>query len=294
MTLPDPNWLLSTVVQSTAAFIAIVAGFILSRLLALSAEKSGLETRVRDIELQLKIKIQTIISIKEHLLKWDATNFLEDSDALILRNKGDISLVDAMSIAANCERDEDELRPYWDDVISTTKDAFRVVNDFFSNAEGAKDFDVFLKGLGLNLSHDHWKRYHRVFNYFIDQYESNRNSSFPNFSILTTIPEFRTKDETGKELKRDIQKLEQDKNALETQVSDLKSQLKNLGQPKGVTLGMVVLVYFAVVGIVIPVFLLPFPPEQFTPILQCGVFLLFFSGLLSFFAYLAKLIWQLK
>jgi len=40
-----PNSLLSTVVQSAATFVAIAAGFIISRLLALSAERSGLGLR---------------------------------------------------------------------------------------------------------------------------------------------------------------------------------------------------------------------------------------------------------
>ena len=41
----DPNSLLSTVVQSAATFVAIAARFIISRLLALSAERSGLGLR---------------------------------------------------------------------------------------------------------------------------------------------------------------------------------------------------------------------------------------------------------
>ena len=46
-------------------------------------------------------------------------------------------------------------------------------------------------------------------------------------------------------------------------------------------------------GIVIPVFLLPFPVDQLTPVYKWFIFLLFVSGLLFFFIYLFILIRQL-
>ena len=50
----DINALLSTIVQSAASFVAIVAGFIISRLLALSSERDGLLNRIRELSLHLE------------------------------------------------------------------------------------------------------------------------------------------------------------------------------------------------------------------------------------------------
>ena len=46
----NPNWLLSTMAQSAAALVAIVGGFLVSRVVTLSSERQGLEQRGRELE----------------------------------------------------------------------------------------------------------------------------------------------------------------------------------------------------------------------------------------------------
>ena len=48
----DPNWLLATMAQSAAALVAIVGGFLVSRVVTLASEREGLEQRARDLERQ--------------------------------------------------------------------------------------------------------------------------------------------------------------------------------------------------------------------------------------------------
>lgn len=298
--IADPNWLLSTVVQSAAAFVAIVAGFIISRLLSLSAERSGLQAKVRDIKLQLGIKIQNLDVLEKRLLEWDAEDFLEDSDVLnmLVESGGQISLAEAMKRVTGYNRSEDELRPYWDEAINVTKNAFRLVTENFSElAESEGDIDVFLKNLGLDISSYRLKIYHRIFGKILNEYEKRRNpfGAMMNSIASVQIPDFRSADENNRyrALEHDIEVIERDKSALETQLFDLEAQLKQLGQPQGVKLGIIFLAYFSLVGIIIPVFLLPFPPEQFTSTHKWVVFLLFISGLVFFFVYLFKLVRQL-
>ena len=138
--------LLSTVIQSTATFVAIVAGFIISKLLAISSEKSGLLTRVSDINLQSEIKAKNLDSLEKKLLDLDAEEFIENSDTLdkIVETNGQISLDEALKGDIYCKRSEEELRPYWDEAISITKDAFRILRDNISKLE-EEDLDFFLK-----------------------------------------------------------------------------------------------------------------------------------------------------
>ncbi|MBA7672472.1 hypothetical protein ES703_80649 [subsurface metagenome] len=42
----DPNWLYSTIAQSSAAIVAIIGGFITATVLMLTAEKRSLETQI--------------------------------------------------------------------------------------------------------------------------------------------------------------------------------------------------------------------------------------------------------
>ena len=260
----DPNWLLSTVAQSAAAFVAIIAGFIISRLLALSAERNGLETRIRDIVLQLKIKEENISALKKHLLDLDALDFLEDSNVFnnIIKSKGEISLIDAMKINTENKRSENELRPYWDDTITTTKNAFRQLEaDWSKFPENLEDLLLFLKETGLNLSSHQSNIYYRVYIYLQSKPPKERKTIDFNMNsfasmVIPYTPDMSSinldKNNRYRELEKDIEFFERERNSLEIQFSDLKSQRKHLGQPEGVKLGILVLAYFSLVGIVIP------------------------------------------
>lgn len=48
--MSDPAWLYSTVAQSTAALVAIVGGFLVSRLITLSSERANLATVLRELK----------------------------------------------------------------------------------------------------------------------------------------------------------------------------------------------------------------------------------------------------
>lgn len=48
--LTDPNWLLATMAQAAAVLVAVIGGFLVSRVITLSAERRGLDRRVREIK----------------------------------------------------------------------------------------------------------------------------------------------------------------------------------------------------------------------------------------------------
>ena len=50
----DPNWLYSTIAQSSAAIVAIVGGFITATILSRRAEKTSLQNELSDKKAQLK------------------------------------------------------------------------------------------------------------------------------------------------------------------------------------------------------------------------------------------------
>lgn len=299
----DPNWLLSTVVQSAAAFIAIVAGFIISRLLALSAEKSGLLSRIRDMELQLKLKVQNLSSLQEKLLRWNALDFLDDPKVMmkIIESEGQISLDDIMNQVTGSNLSKEGLQPYWNKTIEVTKEAFLLIREHFSEApDKVEDLDIFFKKLNPTLSPYDMDIYYSVYGhlwYKKDKIQNPFRSVVDTFSIAAlpavTDVSSAAKIQSYAVLRRDIEMLTGDQITLQTQLDDLRFQLKHLGKPKGVALGLYLLAYFCIAGVVIPVFLLPFPAEQFTPFYKWVIFLLFLSGLLFFFIYLFWLFRQL-
>lgn len=51
--LSDPNWLFSTMAQSAAALVAIMGGFLVSRFAAVSSQRQGIESQLREVTNQL-------------------------------------------------------------------------------------------------------------------------------------------------------------------------------------------------------------------------------------------------
>jgi hypothetical protein len=295
----DTNSLFSTIIQSAATFVAIVAGFIFSKLLSLSAERNSLQSRIRDINVQLETQKQDLISLKKKLLEWDVNDFFENSDVLkeIIDNREQASLSKAMKLVYDCNLSEEELIPYWEESINMVENAFRIIEDNFAQF----DFDTieqYLKNLGINLSSYRLNIYLRIYSQIYEKYQRQKgplgiitalSSSFtlPNVTSHAEANQYRI-------LNRDIENHERTKNAMEIQVSDLNNQLKHLAQPKGSRLGLIFLAYFSLVSIVIPVFDLSFPPKKFPKLYIWIIFLLFLSGLVFFFLYLFKLINQLS
>ena len=52
--MADPEWLLATMAQSAAALVAIIGGFLVSRVLTLNSERRGLERRARELKQQTR------------------------------------------------------------------------------------------------------------------------------------------------------------------------------------------------------------------------------------------------
>ena len=48
--MADPNWLLATMAQSAAAMVAVIGGFLVSRIITLSVERQSLDRRSRELE----------------------------------------------------------------------------------------------------------------------------------------------------------------------------------------------------------------------------------------------------
>ncbi|MBI9051189.1 MAG: hypothetical protein JEZ00_17330 [Anaerolineaceae bacterium] len=301
--ITDPNWLLSTIVQSTAAFVAIVAGFVINRLLALSAERNSLQIKIRDIKLVFDINKQNLENLENQLLDWDARDFLEDSDVLemLIESGGQISLADILKQVSDINRSEDDLRQYWEEAVIVTKEAVQLMRENFSKLiEQDDDIDIFFRNLGIDLSSYRKKIYKHAYYHFLNEYNERQNpyglvSSYV-VSQAVNMPDLRTIDEDNRyrTIENEIEFFKREKHSQEIQLNDLEAQLKQLGQPKGLVLGIIFLAYFSVVGILIPVYLLPFPVEEFTPIYKNIIFSLFFSGLVFFFTYLIILFRQLS
>lgn len=82
----DPNWVLSTTAQSTAALVAIAGGFVLSRVIALGSERSGLHLRLRQLETELASVVDSYHSVQRQLDDVDWGHFDRLAGELLAAN----------------------------------------------------------------------------------------------------------------------------------------------------------------------------------------------------------------
>lgn len=85
----DLNILISSIITGTSALVAIIGGFLVSRVISLSSERSAIERRLREINNDISIKEEKYDRSVDLLLEEDADDFiLEHYEALFsLRNR---------------------------------------------------------------------------------------------------------------------------------------------------------------------------------------------------------------
>jgi hypothetical protein len=303
---PDLNWLLSTVAQSAAALVAIIAGFIASRLLALSAERSGLQSRLRDLNLQLEAKRNELQPIRQRLLDVDAEDFIEDLLDDIVKSKARIELQDVIGKTNLRGFTADDFRPYWDKAISVTTQAFALLEkrslQGHTSAEGVEDAlneanidsessETIFWRVAKYLDEERSRAKLETLNKMFSAGTPYPGAMMPEIEALRINPKILQVNEYN-QWKRDAERLKWGIEALESSRIDLVSQIRNSPKPKGLKLALLTLTYFSFAGIVIPLILLATRPAQHPRVQAWGTIALFISGLVLFFVSLLNVIRQ--
>jgi hypothetical protein len=298
----DPNWLFSTAAQSAAALVAIIAGFIVSRLLALSADRNSLQSRLTEIDLEIASTRRELKPIKRKILESDADDFIQEVFDQILSSKGEIKLEDAMATIGRPQTlSEAELRPFWDDIMESTKEAFIKVREYlFGNT--SKDLNEYLEEAGLEESNKQWI-HRRIFEHVEDEIERTKmtvlNERFSVSGLLGggfgesgryRLPEIQLPNNKYSQWSRDAELLERQLSKLEASRERVDSQVRNFAKPTGLWFGFVTLVYFSLVGIIFPLVLMAYKSQGYSR----TVLFLFASALVIFFTFLSYLARQLS
>jgi hypothetical protein len=92
----DANWLLSTTVQSAAAFVAIVGGLLVSRLVALTTERSGLRARHAEAMRLTRVAEERVTEAEQTLCDLEAYRAIDAESDDIFAAHG---VIDAAAVA---------------------------------------------------------------------------------------------------------------------------------------------------------------------------------------------------
>ncbi len=293
----EPNWFLSTVAQSTAALIAIIGGFLISRLISLASRRSeaidrldNLQNRSRVVESELHT-IDEDIEVTIH--KWFLSRHLETMSIY----KGEVDLEEIAENSNFIGSDPDEMAIFAKWVAETVKKAYQDIQNRFPNEfppTQAKD----LLTAGLMFEREIESRiYEQV---AIDLKESRKT---PLEKISSS---YRANALIGLSKRSDrIVKLQDERVARRNELSynlkfledeieflDLQGHFGNSSKMLGY--GFLTLSYFGSAGIIFPLYLMTKNPVLVHAPMRMAVFVGFISGFFALLVFILNAVRNLN
>ncbi len=291
----DLTAVLTTIAAASASIVAILGGFIASKLIAISSERSAALDRLKQIDEELNFRVSERDKIQAENDEDDALDFIRDAvDDLYAGN----SLENVYSAEDHLYISIEILKPYWDRAV-TLKEQFLeqvekrdTLNDDYipeSLLLAVKEDDFgyeVLLALGKKLK----KR--------IRAAERARNKASNPFGFVTpdiSDLEIPVATGSGYAYQKNCEAIQEHGSAialLELQEKQYNEQIQMLKKPRGMKLGLVIFALFAAVCIIAPLVASPFSTESYKDfVIAKAVFLgLFGVGLASIFSYLVYLL----
>jgi hypothetical protein len=299
----DLTDLITTIISSTAALVAIIGGFLVSRVITLSSEKNAITRRLGEINAELDSKINMYDNIGLLLLESDVDDFFHEyAEDILIYEKPIQEILDEEDSA---DLTEDELKPYIEMLLTIYNHVIDMIDNTDDDYSLPRSFDDFVKDNEVSLN-DNKDWYELVYNTIYKEFQRDlqrQASSNPllGFHPLIRVPDpaiynFRSISNAkwyGDKIKeRNI--LKDELQILTVMKEEQKKTLSNYGQISGIWSGLAVLAYSSIAGIVIPILLLPYPLNTYDDAVTRKVLLvLFFSHLIILFIYLAVSMYKL-
>lgn len=288
--MTDPSWLLATMAQSAAAIVAIVGGFLVSRVVALSSERQGLERRARELEQQTLDQAARLQEVHER--------------------RQDESWERLVKLAADkcAERrvEHGSVSPEW------------VVEEYWVRGVPTREEMLDLAGLlveGIQQASKHFERGGSMPDFQTTNredysiYEAVRNArpqpvkrvdhlSFSGLSGALISPEsdgvFVWKQTRYEKLIDDEREQRTRLSLLERERDFVQTEAARVAKPQGLWLAAAAFAYLTMVGVVVPVVGLAWRPVPFDLFARRVLVSLFVSGLSVVGCYLIWAIWRLS
>ena len=294
----DEGSLLGTLAQSSAAVIAIVGGFLVSRLVQLSSEREGLRRQLNRAQDELRHVATSYDEAHEYRLAnswqdlygWVIDDLIKADPATL---DGDMLLDGKIPRGSSAE----EMAPYLNELIEEVAQVKAAVEKYVRR----DDVDTLhmddLRERGLEVPEAQENTYSHVVDWVTGQLP--RPKSYPLTLEPPRIPysslinptarsaELRRLDESV----RDEQDLCSRRTMLETEVTRIKREIDLIGRPAGVISAIVILAIYSVLGIVAPVVVMGLGLATLAAWLEwllVGLFVLGLSAVLAYIFWYAK------
>ncbi len=295
----DLNQLITTIVTATAALTAIIGGFLISRVITLSSEQSGIRRRLREINIDITAKEQLYIEAEKNLLEEDREDFVYEYYEDLTISKTPLKVVLEGQEEVFRGRSAEELEPAVDELTRIDSALKKLLEDRgirYSN-DLPDEFDNFATLTPEDLEgRKSW--YELLYRAYKHKLPKRPKSGALGLSLLHDMDFINSPSLYNIKTQSEAQAYQQkkrDRDTYNNEISYLKQQkleqqkiLDDFGKPHGMWSGLAVLIYASIVGIGYPITLLPYPKETYNDeATRLLILLLFLSQLLVLFLYLA-------
>lgn len=284
--------LLTTIAGCSATVIAIVGGFIGSKLIALNTEREEVLTCLSEIDAEIRFKSKKVADAKETLDEDDALDFIKKNIKSVVLEQ---SLDKVYKKEERLNLSEEELNPYWNRAVKISK---RLSNILLNKDEKVNDDGVpNILATKIEVDFEYVVCEYAVKCFERIQLEQERMSSPFSINPLPSID--LTLDDLSRRNGYWYQKTRDKMNEANASIEWLKIQKKQLlvrknvlKKPKGMKSGLGVFGFFSLFGVIVPLIGISFSTESYRYYLMvkyCTIGI-FSSCLFAVFIYLINLL----
>lgn len=282
----DPNWLLSALAQSAAALVAIVGGFLISRVIATASDRDTIRRRINTLDSQIGARQHRLNEIDDYLHRLDALGiYIEHEDEIIAEGP------DAIAEILPGTPDSD---PIYQALINMAERAYwarEILQPHFVDGQPPPELDELKRAGQLDDDIPDWF-YDDAWNYLDrrHQYHPPLQDMAARIGVPYTGPAGPTREDRRFRMEGTKEEVSHEVHALESERDYQQSELESLEVPNEVQQGIWVLSYFAGVGIILPLTVQAVGIVSLTGWFRALLVIAFTSGLALLLWFLRKVV----
>lgn len=286
----DPNWLLSTTAQSAAALVAIVGGFLVSRVVGLQSTREGLLRQRRELSNQRAQVAAELQEVQTTRYQRDIEEFRDECLAVVVKRRGDVTPEELLSEFVPRVSTREQLQGAAEALIDEVKKAWTEIAQVWPDSQLNAPNLSWLRSQGVEIPKSSEAVYEAVA-YQVEELR-RKNLASPFASVASSFPHITPQIEQHRDLalESESQMLQSRIQALDAQLDLVHAELLRIGRPRGVGMGIGVLSYLAVGSVILPIVMLASRPVPDSLLARRLIVVLFASGLVALLGYLIRAI----
>ncbi len=264
----DPNPLLSTTAAAAAALVAIVGGLLVSRVISLATERTGLEQRLSDLHAQLNAAEVRRGQFDDRLLQGDVQEVLWEGREAFARGLDKLD-IQAMIDEAGVDRHLEEVRPFVEEEAVRYRSIREHVLPLFAKRRPDTTFEELREAGIISVARDEETTYELVWEALVEEHSEpptrdpfgiglgHLPTGIADASWRTVSAIRNTAEETEHAtLRRDAEEARHRVDALKIQIEQTELAVARVARPRGVIAGLLVLGYVTITGTLVPLALM--------------------------------------